>query len=181
MIYYLKYRPRLTQPSTLLPTAALSASRCAGKIEDYEGVDKMHTAMPPLVSSGQLACMSVFTTWVTHRGHWRDTTCLLQVAINTTAGTGSELTRFTIITHTGRHTKMAIVDWSGPLTQNQSQLQQSKHNKGAQCSYGVALPSAATDSMRLLQAVHSQPCRQRPQPDGWHAERCIEQNGRPAC
>jgi len=33
------------------------------------------------------------------------------VAINTTAGTGSEMTRFCIITNTETHVKMAIVDW----------------------------------------------------------------------
>lgn len=33
------------------------------------------------------------------------------VAINTTAGTGSEVTRFAIITDEDRHVKMAIVDW----------------------------------------------------------------------
>ena len=33
------------------------------------------------------------------------------VAINTTAGTASEITRFCIITDTSRHVKMAVVDW----------------------------------------------------------------------
>lgn len=33
------------------------------------------------------------------------------IAINTTAGTASELTRFTIITNTSNHVKMAIADW----------------------------------------------------------------------
>lgn len=33
------------------------------------------------------------------------------IAINTTAGTASEITRFCIITDTSRHVKMAIVDW----------------------------------------------------------------------
>jgi alcohol dehydrogenase len=33
------------------------------------------------------------------------------IAINTTAGTGSEMTRFCIITDTSRKVKMAIVDW----------------------------------------------------------------------
>ena len=51
-----------------------------GKIEDYEGLDK--SAQPQLTL----------------------------VAINTTAGTASEMTRFTIITDEGRHVKMAIVD-----------------------------------------------------------------------
>lgn len=33
------------------------------------------------------------------------------LAINTTAGTASEMTRFSIITNTSTHVKMAIVDW----------------------------------------------------------------------
>ena len=52
-----------------------------GNIRDYEGLDKSAKTMPPFV------------------------------AINTTAGTGSEVTRFCIITDTDRHVKMAIVDW----------------------------------------------------------------------
>ena len=52
-----------------------------GTIHDYEGVDKSTKSMPPFV------------------------------AINTTAGTGSEMTRFCIITDTSRKVKMAIVDW----------------------------------------------------------------------
>jgi alcohol dehydrogenase len=52
-----------------------------GKIHDYEGVNKSSKPMPPFI------------------------------AINTTAGTGSEMTRFCIITDTSRHVKMAIVDW----------------------------------------------------------------------
>lgn len=52
-----------------------------GKISDYEGVDKSSNPLVPLM------------------------------AINTTAGTASEITRFTIITDTSRHIKMAIVDW----------------------------------------------------------------------
>lgn len=51
-----------------------------GKIHDYEGVDVSEKPMVPLI------------------------------AINTTAGTGSELTKFTIITDSARHVKMAIVD-----------------------------------------------------------------------
>ncbi|WP_434777265.1 L-threonine dehydrogenase [Neisseria sp. Ec49-e6-T10] len=51
-----------------------------GKIADYEGVDQSPKAQLPLV------------------------------AINTTAGTASEMTRFCIITDTARHIKMAIVD-----------------------------------------------------------------------
>ena len=52
-----------------------------GTIHDYEGVDLSTTAMPPFI------------------------------AINTTAGTASEMTRFCIITDTSRKVKMAIVDW----------------------------------------------------------------------
>lgn len=51
-----------------------------GRIHDYEGVDKSKNPMAPLI------------------------------AINTTAGTGSEMTKFTIITDTSRKVKMAIVD-----------------------------------------------------------------------
>ncbi len=52
-----------------------------GKIHDYEGVDQSTKPMPPYV------------------------------AVNTTAGTASEMTRFCIITDTSRKVKMAIVDW----------------------------------------------------------------------
>jgi len=52
-----------------------------GSIHDYEGVDKSSKPMPPYV------------------------------AVNTTAGTASEMTRFCIITDTSRKVKMAIVDW----------------------------------------------------------------------
>ncbi|WP_115717262.1 iron-dependent methanol dehydrogenase [Gallaecimonas mangrovi] len=52
-----------------------------GNIRDYEGVDKSKVPMTPLI------------------------------AVNTTAGTASEMTRFCIITNTETHVKMAIVDW----------------------------------------------------------------------
>lgn len=52
-----------------------------GHIRDFEGVNKSTKAMPPFL------------------------------AINTTAGTASEMTRFCIITNTDTHVKMAIVDW----------------------------------------------------------------------
>ena len=52
-----------------------------GNIRDYEGVDQSKKAMPPFI------------------------------AVNTTAGTASEMTRFCIITDTSRKVKMAIVDW----------------------------------------------------------------------
>lgn len=52
-----------------------------GNIRGYEGIDKSSNPMPPFI------------------------------AVNTTAGTGSEMTRFCIITDTDRKVKMAIVDW----------------------------------------------------------------------
>ncbi|MBP1626761.1 MAG: iron-containing alcohol dehydrogenase [Holophagaceae bacterium] len=52
-----------------------------GNIRDYEGINKSSSPMPPYL------------------------------AINTTAGTASEMTRFCIITNTDTHVKMAIVDW----------------------------------------------------------------------
>lgn len=52
-----------------------------GNIRDYEGLDQSGKAMPPFI------------------------------AVNTTAGTASEMTRFCIITDTSRKVKMAIVDW----------------------------------------------------------------------
>jgi alcohol dehydrogenase len=51
-----------------------------GLINDYEGVGKVTKGIPPLIT------------------------------VNTTAGTASEMTSFTIITDTERHIKMAIVD-----------------------------------------------------------------------
>jgi alcohol dehydrogenase len=52
-----------------------------GNIRDYEGLNKLTKPIPPFL------------------------------AINTTTGTGSELTRFAIITNTDTHVKLAIVDW----------------------------------------------------------------------
>lgn len=52
-----------------------------GSIHDYEGVDQAKAPLPPYI------------------------------AVNTTAGTASEMTRFTIITNTSNQVKMAIVDW----------------------------------------------------------------------
>ena len=57
-----------------------------GKINDYEGVDRSKNSMPPFI------------------------------AINTTAGTASEMTRFCIITDMSRKVKMAIVDWRATPT-----------------------------------------------------------------
>ena len=52
-----------------------------GRIHDYEGIDQSSKPFVPFV------------------------------AVNTTAGTASEMTRFCIITDTSRKVKMAIVDW----------------------------------------------------------------------
>ncbi|AQS59689.1 iron-containing alcohol dehydrogenase [Desulforamulus ferrireducens] len=52
-----------------------------GHIRDYEGINKSTKPMPPFI------------------------------AVNTTAGTASEMTRFCIITNTSNKVKMAIVDW----------------------------------------------------------------------
>ena len=52
-----------------------------GEIKDFEGVNKTTKPVLPLV------------------------------AVNTTAGTASEMTKFSIITDEARHVKMAIVDW----------------------------------------------------------------------
>ncbi|MDU4961628.1 MAG: iron-containing alcohol dehydrogenase [Sporomusaceae bacterium] len=52
-----------------------------GEIADYEGLNKVKKAAAPLI------------------------------AVNTTAGTGSELTRFCVITDESRHVKMTINDW----------------------------------------------------------------------
>ncbi|WP_339060341.1 iron-containing alcohol dehydrogenase [Tepidibacillus marianensis] len=52
-----------------------------GRIHDYEGIDQSSNPFVPFV------------------------------AVNTTAGTASEMTRFCIITDTSRKVKMAIVDW----------------------------------------------------------------------
>ena len=52
-----------------------------GDIRDFEGVNKSTKPLPPFL------------------------------AINTTAGTASEMTRFCIITNSDTHVKMAIVDW----------------------------------------------------------------------
>ena len=52
-----------------------------GNIRDFEGIDKATKPMPPFL------------------------------AINTTAGTASEMTRFAVITNTDTHVKMAIATW----------------------------------------------------------------------
>ncbi len=52
-----------------------------GKIHDYEGIDLASKPMIP------------------------------HLAVNTTAGTASEMTRFMVITDTSRHVKMGIADW----------------------------------------------------------------------
>ncbi|KAF1077516.1 iron-containing alcohol dehydrogenase [Methanogenium sp. MK-MG] len=52
-----------------------------GKISDYEGAGHNLKPLPPLIT------------------------------VNTTAGTASEMTSFAVITDTGRHIKMALIDW----------------------------------------------------------------------
>ncbi|WP_448381779.1 iron-containing alcohol dehydrogenase [Desulfosoma sp.] len=52
-----------------------------GTLWDFVGVNKLQRPLPPLV------------------------------AVNTTAGTGSELTRFAVITHVEKKTKLTLVDW----------------------------------------------------------------------
>jgi alcohol dehydrogenase len=52
-----------------------------GNIADYEGTDKLRHRLPPFI------------------------------AVNTTAGTGSEITKFSVITDTSTHRKMTLVDW----------------------------------------------------------------------
>ncbi|MCO1602099.1 iron-containing alcohol dehydrogenase [Desulfosporosinus nitroreducens] len=52
-----------------------------GNIRDFEGLNKSTKPMVPLI------------------------------AVNTTAGTGAEMTRFAVITNTSNHVKMAIGDW----------------------------------------------------------------------
>lgn len=52
-----------------------------GALWDFVGVNKLKRSLPPLI------------------------------AINTTAGTGSELTRFAVITHVAKRTKLTLVDW----------------------------------------------------------------------
>lgn len=52
-----------------------------GALWDFVGINKLRRPLPPLI------------------------------AINTTAGTGAELTRFAVITHVERKTKLTLVDW----------------------------------------------------------------------
>ena len=69
-----------------------------GHIRDYEGVDKSSQMGPALL------------------------------AINTTAGTASEMTRFCIITNTDTKVKMAIVDWrcTAAVSFNDSEMMKGK-------------------------------------------------------
>ena len=86
---FLAKNPMTTRIQTILKEAGVDSAVFGKaepnpkdtKIADYEGVDKAHEALPPLV------------------------------AVNTTAGTASEITRFCIITDTSRKVKMCIVDW----------------------------------------------------------------------
>jgi len=85
-----------------------------GIINNYEGVDKSKKRMP------------VF------------------VAVNTTAGTASEMTRFCIITDIKRHVKMAIVDWrtTPDVAVNDPELM-------------VAMPSALTAATGMDALTHA--------------------------
>ena len=85
-----------------------------GSIRDYEGLDMSKKSMPPFI------------------------------AVNTTAGTASEMTRFTIITDTDRHIKMAIVDWhvTPTVSINDPELM-------------VSMPSALTAATGMDALTHS--------------------------
>ncbi|MBC2659046.1 iron-containing alcohol dehydrogenase [Pseudomonas sp. MSSRFD41] len=116
-----------------------------GRIEDYEGSFTLKHAIPPIV------------------------------AIPTTAGTGSEVTCFSVITDTARHFKMSVLDYRvGPvLTLLDSQITDT-------------LPSsiaAATGMDALTHAIEAYTCRvSNPISDGLalHAIRLIGQFLKPA-
>ena len=84
---YDKTVPNPTDENVTEGVAQYKADGCdglisiGGAIYQYEGVDKVNHMLP----------------------HY--------IAINTTAGTASELTRFCVITDKERHVKMSIVDW----------------------------------------------------------------------
>ena len=82
-------------------------------------LDNAGTAPQPL-RVGTLTCPAHRSTpaafaydaaWLAHPQAFALEPQLPLVAINTTAGTASEMTRFCIITNTDTHVKMAIVDW----------------------------------------------------------------------
>ena len=68
------------------------------------------------------------------------------LAINTTAGTASEMTRFCIITNTDTHVKMAIVDWrcTPNIAINDPRLM-------------VAMPPALTAASRIVAMSFCEP------------------------
>ena len=64
------------------------------------------------------------------------------VAVNTTAGTASEMTRFAIITDHARKVKMAIIDWyacSSSPQKGQIKDKNSKHKSGEVYMQGMLL------------------------------------------
>lgn len=96
-----------------------------GIINDYEGIDKSEKPQFPLV------------------------------AINTTAGTGSEMTRFSIITDEERHIKMAIVDKHvTPLVAVNDPLLMTAMPKGLTAATGM---DALTHSIEALVSTIANP------------------------
>lgn len=96
-----------------------------GNINDYEGIDKSEKPQFPLVS------------------------------INTTAGTGSEMTRFSIITDEERHIKMAIVDKNvTPLIAVNDPLLMKMMPKGLTAATGM---DALTHSIEALVSTIANP------------------------
>ncbi|MCF8696847.1 iron-containing alcohol dehydrogenase [Pseudomonas aeruginosa] len=116
-----------------------------GRIEDYEGTFTLRHAIPPIV------------------------------AIPTTAGTGSEVTCFSVITDTARHFKMSVQDYRvGPVLA----LLDSRILDTLPASI-----AAATGMDALTHAIEAYTCRvSNPISDGLalHAIRLISQYLRPA-
>ena len=96
-----------------------------GEIADYEGVDRSAKPQLPLV------------------------------AINTTAGTASEMTRFCIITDETRHIKMAIVDRNVTpiLSVNDPELMLAKP-KGLTAATGMDALTHAVEAYVSTAATH---------------------------
>jgi alcohol dehydrogenase len=96
-----------------------------GRIHDYEGVDQSASPMPPLI------------------------------AINTTSGTASEMTRFCIITDTERKVKMAIVDkHTTPTISINDPILTVKKPKGLTAATGV---DALTHAIEAYVSTNSTP------------------------
>jgi alcohol dehydrogenase len=96
-----------------------------GTIHDYEGVDKSTKAMPPFI------------------------------AINTTAGTGSEMTRFCIITDTSRKVKLAIIDWRTTPNIAINDPPDGRDASGADCLHGHGCADPCGGSLCIY---HCNPC-----------------------